>query len=86
MKIGDTVQYNEAHGSLGIIESASHYDANTYSVRWYYGKDIKGEDVRALSAVHKHNLRPVERELFERYRAMRCFSAEQAMLLRELPA
>jgi hypothetical protein len=53
-KIDDTVRYDSSVGSYGIITgihenfSANDYDQR-YIVKWYYGKDVKGEYMTSVS-------------------------------------
>lgn len=49
LKVGDAVRYGTPNGSVGLIEQENHY--GSVYVRWYYGKDVKGEYITALSSV-----------------------------------
>lgn len=81
MKVGDTVRFAAANGSLGVIEQKSFGDS--WYVRWHYGLDASLQPWTALSNVREHELLPIDRSLFERHKALRAFSKEQRDLLKE---
>jgi hypothetical protein len=54
MKTGDPVKFNHVNGSRGRIEAERSYGG--FYVRWYYGRDVKGEHMTALSSVHEEDL------------------------------
>lgn len=76
MKVGDAVRFGEPNGSYGLIESENHYGG--YYVRWYYGKDVKGEDMTALSSVRPNQLVKISMEEFNRVRNRRGWGDEES--------
>lgn len=81
-KPGDTVAFQGRGGSWGIIEAANNYGG--FYVRWYYGKDVAGEDICERSSVKPHDLVAIPSEVFARYRACAAWTPEQAAIAREV--
>lgn len=81
MKVNDTVMFGEPNGSFGIIESENHYGG--FYVRWYYGKDVKGEYMTAFSSCKPDQLMEIDRELFLEYRECRGFDSTQHTKIKE---
>jgi len=80
MNVGNAVRFAEPGGSWGVIEEVTHYSADTFYVRWYYGLIANGEQWTALSAVHRDKLAPLPRSAFLKHKKMRAFSKEQKQL------
>ena len=67
MKILDFVQFNATNGSIGRIieETIGSYNRKKYMVRWFYGLDVKGKPMTAISRhVDPLNLKKVSRQTF----------------------
>jgi hypothetical protein len=74
-KINDTVKYEGPTGSWGIIEDIQ--GERYHTVKWYYGKDIKGEYMTSISrGVSRYNLEHVNAEEFWRRANRKGFSGE----------
>lgn len=81
-KVNDTVKYNASCGSWGIVTgihenfSANNYDQR-YIVKWYYGKDVKGEYMTSISRYVKGSeLIPVTESEFWQHANRNGFSNE----------
>lgn len=54
--VGDLIRYTPSqNGSVGIIEAPRGYDDGFY-VKYYYGKDCRGEDMTATSSIAARNM------------------------------
>lgn len=63
LAVGTKVQFNAFNGSIGEIIGVR--DNNTFTVRWVYGRDVKGEVMGATSdRVSGNNLNIVTEEEF----------------------
>lgn len=81
-RVGDTVAFQGRGGSWGIIESANNYGG--FYVRWYYGKDDCGDDIRELSSVKPRDLVAIPAEAFARWRACSAWTSKQSAIAREV--
>ena len=84
-KIGDCVRYGNVGGSIGLITSENHYGG--FYVTYFYGKDIKGEDITAKSSHVGENIRLFQKisgELWRKYKNCRAWSVEQKLVYDEI--
>lgn len=69
-KVGDKVKYASPGGSIGEVDAVREYDnafgwgrTTLYSVRWVYGRDIKGDMMTGYSSnMREHEMKSVTEE------------------------
>ncbi len=72
------VKFNNRNGSIGdIIEC----NGNNHTVKWYYGKDVKGGDITSISYYVKGSeLLVIPDRLYSEYINCRAWSDEQKVI------